>query len=87
MAPNILAPLAPVTNGKLEVFPFNVCCAKNANAAASTLSTDDLGMPVDYVEAAAFAFFARQTLEGNTSSLPSVTGAKSPKILGAFYAA
>jgi anhydro-N-acetylmuramic acid kinase len=55
------------------------------NSEVST--TNDLGMPVDYVEAAAFAFFAQQTLEGKTSSLPSVTGAKGPRILGGVYAA
>jgi len=50
-------------------------------------TTNDLGMPVDYVEAAAFGFFAQQTLAGKTSSLPRVTGAKGARILGAIYAA
>jgi len=57
----------------------------NPNSKVST--TDDLGMPVDYVEAAAFGFFAQQTLAGKTSSLPSVTGAKGARILGAIHAA
>jgi anhydro-N-acetylmuramic acid kinase len=57
------------------------------NPHSEMMTTDDLGMPVDYVEAAAFAFFAQQTLEGKTSSLPSVTGAKGARILGAIYAA
>jgi len=56
------------------------------NPLSKVSTTNDLGMPVDYVEAAAFGFFARQTLEGKTSSLPSVTGAKGARILGAIYA-
>ncbi len=57
------------------------------NPHSKMMTTSDLGMPVDYVEAAAFAFFAQQTLEGKTSSLPLVTGAKGSRILGAVYAA
>jgi len=49
--------------------------------------TDDYGISVDYVEAAAFAWFARQTLHMETANLPSVTGAKRPVILGAIYPA
>ncbi|QKQ24597.1 anhydro-N-acetylmuramic acid kinase [Candidatus Ruthia endofausta] len=48
--------------------------------------TNDLGVFVDYVEAAAFGFFAQRTLEGLPSNLPSVTGAKSERVLGAIYA-
>lgn len=47
--------------------------------------TDDLGVPVDYVEAAAFAYFAKQTMNGEPSNLPLVTGAKGRRILGAIY--
>ncbi len=57
------------------------------NPHSEIFTTDDLGMPVDYVEAAAFGFFAQQTLAGKTSNLPSVTGAKGARILGAIYAA
>lgn len=46
--------------------------------------TDALGIPVDDVEAAAFAWLARETLEGRPGNLPSVTGATKPKILGAI---
>ncbi|ABL01818.1 protein of unknown function UPF0075 [Candidatus Ruthia magnifica str. Cm (Calyptogena magnifica)] len=48
--------------------------------------TNDLGVFVDYVEAAAFGFFAQRTLAGLPSNLPSVTGAKSERVLGAIYA-
>jgi len=57
------------------------------NPHSEVSTTNDLGMPVDYVEAAAFGFFAQQTLKGKTSSLPLVTGAQGPRILGATYAA
>ena len=48
-------------------------------------STAVLGLDPDYVEAAAFAWFARRTLEGLTSSAGSVTGAKGARILGGVY--
>jgi anhydro-N-acetylmuramic acid kinase len=50
-------------------------------------STADLGVDPDYVEAIAFAWFARQTLAGIPAGVPSVTGAAGPRILGGIYAA
>ena len=50
-------------------------------------TTQTLGMSADYVEAAAFAFFAKQTLESKPSNVISVSGATKEKILGAIYAA
>jgi anhydro-N-acetylmuramic acid kinase len=47
--------------------------------------TDELGLDPDYVEAVAFAWFAKRTLEGLTSSAGSVTGAKGARILGGVY--
>jgi anhydro-N-acetylmuramic acid kinase len=47
--------------------------------------TDEFGIKADYVEATAFAWFARQTLHMEPANLPSVTGAKHPVILGAIY--
>jgi len=49
--------------------------------------TDDLGVNADWVEAFAFAWLARQTLDGNAGNLPEVTGAKGTRILGAIYPA
>jgi len=49
------------------------------------LLTDDRGVPSDWVEAMAFAWMAKQTLEGKTSNLPEVTGAKNQTILGGIY--
>jgi anhydro-N-acetylmuramic acid kinase len=48
-------------------------------------STAALGLDPDYVEAVAFAWFAKRTLEGLTSSAGSVTGAQGARILGGVY--
>lgn len=49
--------------------------------------TDDLGILADWVEAAAFAWLAKQTLENKPGNLPAVTGAGGRRILGAIYPA
>lgn len=51
------------------------------------LATDALGLPALQVEAAAFAWLARQTLRGAPGNLPEVTGATGPRVLGALYPA
>jgi anhydro-N-acetylmuramic acid kinase len=51
----------------------------------SVSSTAVLGLDPDYVEAVAFAWFARRTLAGMTSSAGSVTGARGARILGGVY--
>lgn len=43
------------------------------------------GVPVEHVEAMAFAWLARETLAGRPGNLPAVTGARGPRILGAIY--
>jgi anhydro-N-acetylmuramic acid kinase len=48
-------------------------------------STAALKLDPDYVEAIAFAWFAKRTLAGLTSSAGSVTGAKGARILGGIY--
>jgi anhydro-N-acetylmuramic acid kinase len=48
-------------------------------------TTSSLGIKPDWVEAAAFACFAKQTLEHKPSNLRSVTGANSVCILGGVY--
>lgn len=47
--------------------------------------TDELGIPATWVEAAAFAWLARQTMHHHPGNLPAVTGAKGPRVLGAVY--
>jgi anhydro-N-acetylmuramic acid kinase len=49
--------------------------------------TDDLGVDADWVEAFAFAWLARQTLNGKPGNLPEVTGARGARTLGAIYPA
>lgn len=53
--------------------------------AVKTGLTDELGIPVNWVEAAAFAWLARQTMHHQPGNLPAVTGAQGPRILGAIY--
>jgi anhydro-N-acetylmuramic acid kinase len=48
-------------------------------------TTAALGLDPDYIEAVAFAWFARRTLEGLSSSAGSVTGAAGARILGGVY--
>ena len=45
------------------------------------------GVPIDQIEALAFAWLARETLSGRPGNLASVTGAKGPRVLGAIYPA
>lgn len=48
-------------------------------------TTDELGIPVQWVEAIAFAWLAKRRVEGKYGNIPSVTGAKSKVKLGAVY--
>lgn len=50
-------------------------------------ATDNLGIPTQDVEAAAFAWLAWRHWERKTGNLPSVTGAQGARILGGFYPA
>lgn len=49
--------------------------------------TDVLGIGADWVEAFAFAWLARQTIDRAPGNLPAVTGAAGERILGAIYPA
>lgn len=48
-------------------------------------TTNALGIGLDWVEAIAFAWLAKQCLDKKTASLPQVTGARTARILGAIY--
>jgi anhydro-N-acetylmuramic acid kinase len=50
-------------------------------------TTAALGVPVDQVEAAAFAWLAHEFVEGRPASRPAVTGARGARRLGALYPA
>lgn len=54
-------------------------------APADVMSTERYGLHPDWVEAAAFAWLAKQTLAGKPGNLPEVTGAKRSVVLGAIY--
>ncbi|WP_051884664.1 anhydro-N-acetylmuramic acid kinase [Lysobacter antibioticus] len=48
-------------------------------------STVPYGLDPDFVEAMGFAWLARQTLSGLPGNLPSVTGARGPRVLGTVH--
>ncbi len=50
-------------------------------------TTTALGVDPDFVEAIGFAWLARARLAGVPGNLPSVTGARGPRLLGAIHAA
>ena len=54
---------------------------------ARLMTTAELGVDPDFVEALAFAWLARQRLRGRPGNLPAVTGAHGPRQLGAIYPA
>ncbi len=56
-------------------------------APAEVMSTAAAGLDPDWVEAAAFAWLARETLAGRPGNRPRVTGAQSAAILGGIYIA
>ena len=47
--------------------------------------TEALGLPVDWIEAMAFAWLARQRLHEQAGNCPAVTGALRPAVLGGLY--
>lgn len=49
------------------------------------VSTEEFNTDPDFVEAIAFAWLAKQTLDGNSGNLPDVTGASHGVVLGAIY--
>ncbi len=54
---------------------------------ATVESTAAHGLDPDFVEAMGFAWLARETLAGRPGNLPSVSGAKGPRVLGVVYPA
>jgi len=49
------------------------------------MTTEAIGLPPDWVEACAFAWFAKQRIDGTPLSLKSITGANKDCMAGAIY--
>ena len=47
--------------------------------------TDELGLPSQLVESAAFAWLASKTLAKEQNNSPEITGSKGPRVLGITY--
>ncbi len=58
-----------------------------SNAGITLDTTSALGVDPQWVEAVAFAWLAKQTMEGRPGNVPAVTGAAGERILGAVYPA
>jgi len=58
---------------------------KSELAPRRVATTADEGVPVEHVEALAFAWLAREAMAGRAGNLPAVTGAHGPRVLGAIY--
>ena len=58
-----------------------------ALSAAEVLPSDDAGIAAEQMEAAGFAWLAKQFMDGKTSDVAPVTGARGARILGALYPA
>jgi anhydro-N-acetylmuramic acid kinase len=69
---------------------FNSYLMRRLSALApevEVLSTAAQGVPPDQVEALAFAWLARQFVDGKPGNLPAVTGARGRRVLGALHPA
>ncbi len=53
--------------------------------ASKVATTDALGLPVDWIEAMAFAWLARQRIEEKPGNSPAVTGASRAAVLGGLW--
>ncbi len=63
-----------------------LCCKLEQRLSPNSFATSDaLGISPDWVEAVAFAWMAKQTMEKLTGNLPKVTGAKRKVVLGGVY--
>lgn len=62
-----------------------IACLKAKLGNAHVATTQALGIGVDWLEAIAFAWLAKQCLHQKTANLPKVTGAKGARILGAIH--
>ena len=66
--------------------PVLMAALARALPGAHVATTAELGLEPEWVEAAAFAWLARERLAGRPGNLPAATGAAGPRVLGAVYA-
>ena len=57
----------------------------NDKCRAPISSTSEIGIDPQWVEPAAFGWMAHRTLQGQPSTLPSVTGASHPSVAGTIH--
>jgi anhydro-N-acetylmuramic acid kinase len=62
-------------------------CLRESMPQIQVQSTAALGVPAQQVEALAFAWLAKAHVEATAGNVPSVTGARGPRILGALHPA
>ncbi|MDN5924506.1 MAG: anhydro-N-acetylmuramic acid kinase [Xanthomonadales bacterium] len=62
--------------------PLLMAQLRSALAPRDVISTAEVGIDPDHIEAMAFAWLAQQRLAGQPGNLPSVTGARGPRVLG-----
>jgi len=60
---------------------------RHALAPRVVAGVETMGIAASQVEALAFAWLAKQTLDGKPGNLPAVTGARGARVLGAIYPA
>jgi anhydro-N-acetylmuramic acid kinase len=66
----------------------NLALVQRLRALSAPLPIDSselFGLSPELVEAVAFAWLAKMALDGKPASLPAVTGARGPRVLGAVY--
>jgi anhydro-N-acetylmuramic acid kinase len=54
-------------------------------APAKVVDTHSIGIDPDFMEAIAFAWLAKQCIDGIPGNVPEVTGASGPRVLGVIY--
>ncbi len=67
--------------------PLLMAAIADALAGVRVETTAAHGLDPDFVEALGFAWLARRTLSGQPGNLPSVSGARGPRVLGAIHPA
>jgi anhydro-N-acetylmuramic acid kinase len=63
---------------------LELCRRLDARLGYASKTTADFGVPVDQVEAIAFAWLARAYLQGEPANMPAVTGARRACVLGSL---